>query len=364
MVVADHLQREIGLHAGADVEVAVVEQRPAAVRALDAAQIDGDLALRARRRPARRDSAAAARIRPEWWRRPRARTPNGRRAAGASSSACVARVDAARSSVSSRSRSSCMPVMRSSPTSSAARLPERIAPSMVAGRPVVGPVAGQHQIAPARSAAPGRLASCAGVAAKVARRSRTICHGGRRPAGRARRQPRCQIVCASIVARRRRSRRSAALMVTDRRPGKANIHSAVPLSTPRIGGRPAGGAMRKCALTMARNSVGTVEVRHQRRRDVGRHREDDGVVGAERDGVAAEIERRDAVAGEAQRAQLVLEAQHRAALLADAPAPARSSVAPRPSRAISGRQARPPAASVSRMTARREPRRALAADRC
>ena len=37
--VAGHLQREIGLHAGAHVERAVVEKRPAAMRALDAAQI-------------------------------------------------------------------------------------------------------------------------------------------------------------------------------------------------------------------------------------------------------------------------------------------------------------------------------------
>ena len=42
-IVADHLQREIGLHARADVEIAVAKQRPAAMRALDAAQIDGDL---------------------------------------------------------------------------------------------------------------------------------------------------------------------------------------------------------------------------------------------------------------------------------------------------------------------------------
>src|ERR1700722_952790 len=59
----------------------------------------------------------------------------------------------------------------------AARLPERIAPSMVAGRPV-------SVQSPARTrlrrlvTAPGRLASWAGLAAKVARRSRTICHGG------------------------------------------------------------------------------------------------------------------------------------------------------------------------------------------
>ena len=38
--VADHLQREIGLHAGAHVELAFVEERPAAVRSLDAAEID------------------------------------------------------------------------------------------------------------------------------------------------------------------------------------------------------------------------------------------------------------------------------------------------------------------------------------
>ena len=51
--IADHLEREIGLHAGAHVEGAVVEQRPAAVLALDAAQIDGDLGFELGRRPAR-----------------------------------------------------------------------------------------------------------------------------------------------------------------------------------------------------------------------------------------------------------------------------------------------------------------------
>ncbi len=43
--IADHLEREIGLHARAHVEGAVMKQRPAAVLALDAAQIDGDLRL-------------------------------------------------------------------------------------------------------------------------------------------------------------------------------------------------------------------------------------------------------------------------------------------------------------------------------
>ena len=41
--IADHLQREIGLHAGAHVERTVLHQRPAAMSALRAAQIVGDL---------------------------------------------------------------------------------------------------------------------------------------------------------------------------------------------------------------------------------------------------------------------------------------------------------------------------------
>ena len=40
--IADHLQREVGLHAAADIEVAVRKERPAAVLALRAAKIDGD----------------------------------------------------------------------------------------------------------------------------------------------------------------------------------------------------------------------------------------------------------------------------------------------------------------------------------
>ena len=41
--IADHLEGEIGLDRRAHVEIAVLEQRPAAVSALDAAQIDRDL---------------------------------------------------------------------------------------------------------------------------------------------------------------------------------------------------------------------------------------------------------------------------------------------------------------------------------
>ena len=142
-VVADHLQREIGLHRRRDVEGAAVIQRPAAVRALDAAQVEADLALQLRDRRARRDSGAAGRIRPGWWRRPRARTPSGRRRAAAASSASVARPIAGldvssgsvgRSSARSSARiSSSLAAWRQAPRPSR---PERSAPSMVAGRPV------------------------------------------------------------------------------------------------------------------------------------------------------------------------------------------------------------------------------------
>ena len=79
--IADHLQREIGLHAGAHVERAVLHQRPAAMRALHAAQIVGDLGFECGSRRVRRDSGAAAHIRPEWCCRLPARTPSVRRTA-------------------------------------------------------------------------------------------------------------------------------------------------------------------------------------------------------------------------------------------------------------------------------------------
>ena len=44
-IVADHLERIIGLHARRGIERAAVEQRPAAMRALDTAEIDADLRL-------------------------------------------------------------------------------------------------------------------------------------------------------------------------------------------------------------------------------------------------------------------------------------------------------------------------------
>ena len=103
-------------------------------------------------------------------------------------------------------------------------------------------------------------------------------------------------------------------MVTDTRPGKAKIHSTVPLSTPRIGGCSGAGAMRKCALTMARNCVGPSRPLDERGGGVRRHREHDGIIAAERDRLAAELERLDTAGAEAHGAQLVLH-PHRHAVL-------------------------------------------------
>ena len=43
---AGHFQPEIGLHAGAHVEIALVKESPAPVRPLDALEIDGDFPLK------------------------------------------------------------------------------------------------------------------------------------------------------------------------------------------------------------------------------------------------------------------------------------------------------------------------------
>ena len=128
-------------------------------------------------------------------------------------------------------------------TISAARLPDRTALSKVAGNPVAVQSPARMRLFHCVRAA-GRLAFSSGVAAKVARRSRTICHGGSSAAIPVARETSCQIVWASI-ARGTSIRRSALLIVTDSRPANANTHSVVPLMIPIIGGRPAGTSMRK-----------------------------------------------------------------------------------------------------------------------
>ena len=153
-----------------------MKQRPAAMLALDAAQIDADLALQLQDRPARRDSGAAGHIRPGWWRRPRARRPSARRRAAGAISACAARLDAG--SIDRRRASSNASFI------GAERVPRRRF-ARSAARPRWSP-AGRSR----SSRRPGtgwpsgsrrrRRASCAGVAAKVARFSLTIRQGGNR----------------------------------------------------------------------------------------------------------------------------------------------------------------------------------------
>ena len=62
-------------------------------------------------------------------------------------------------------------------TRSAARFPDRTEPSMVAGNPVSVQSPARNRFLKA-VLAPGRSAFCSGVASNVARRSRTICQGG------------------------------------------------------------------------------------------------------------------------------------------------------------------------------------------
>ena len=182
-----------------------------------------------------------------------------------------------------------------------------------------------------RAAAASRPA--AGVAAKVARRSRTICQGGSvgGKSGDARDLAPDRSARAPRAACRSAGR--AALMVTDSRPGKAKIHSRRAVEhAERSAAAPAAARSRKCALTMARNSVGTVEVAARARRPHRRHREDHGVVRRRASTVVvAEIERRDALAARTRSARsCVSEAHVDACARADKRAPARSSVGAKP----------------------------------
>ena len=148
---------------------------------------------------------------------------------------------------------------------------------------------------------------------------------------------------AASASRGVSSSRSAPLMVTDSRSWKANSHSTVPLMTPMIGGQPAGGAMRKCALTMARNSVGSFQIGTASRGDRRRNGKNDGVVRPKLHAVVAEIERRDARRRRTtMRAADVPNASVRPLACKIAPAPDRRRRCSVRSRAISGRQARPP----------------------
>ena len=197
---------------------------------------------------------------------------------------------------------------------SAARLPERIAPSMVAGRPV-------SVQSPAKTrlrhlvTAPGRMASWAGVAAKVARRSRTICHGGSAAGNPVRLATSLQILFAS-------SSRGASMQPISgadghgepAREGEQPLHRAVEHAEDRR-------LRRRRFDAKMRVDDGAEFARHfqvtaaRTRRCKGGTARMTRVVGAERHGVDAEIERLDSLVGEAQRAQLVLHTHTGAALL-------------------------------------------------
>src|SRR5580700_6159397 len=191
-VVADHLQPVIGFDAGADVEDAAVKQRPAPVRALDTTQIGADLALeRAVLRLAKvmleedifgRDGGVGFELEHPVAVGPLHRQQRLRRtlddvvqSARWRSAVGLAVVESqAHLQTSIRRR-----LYRAGWASakSAARKPERSAPSMVAGRPVSVQSPARMRLRQAVRA-PGRLRACSGVAAKVARRSFRICQGG------------------------------------------------------------------------------------------------------------------------------------------------------------------------------------------
>ena len=157
-----------------------LEQRPAAMRALDPAQIGGDLGFERGIDGLARDNAAAAHIRPGWWRRLRARTGNGRRRAG-TRAAPASPASICRSRSNSLMDALFMRQMhlnrgfgqrdRRRDCRSGSRLRWSRASRYLVQSPASTRL--RHAVS-----APGRFASCSGVAAKVARRSRTICQGG------------------------------------------------------------------------------------------------------------------------------------------------------------------------------------------
>src|SRR5437660_5028993 len=103
----------------------------------------------------------------------------------------------------------------------AARLPERIAPSMVAGRPVAVQSPASTRLSN-RVTAAGRRGSCSGSAANVARRSLITCHCGIAISTPITLATSFQISAASF-SRGTSSSRSAPLIVIESRSGNAKI---------------------------------------------------------------------------------------------------------------------------------------------
>ena len=107
-------------------------------------------------------------------------------------------------------------------------------------------------------------------------------------------------------------RRSAPLMVTDRRSGKANSHSVRPPTRPVMGAVPGGGVALKCALTMARNVVGTVRPGTRSAAIQGGTASTTVSLGPESDARVAEIEPLHRVSGETEGPQAATEMHRRA----------------------------------------------------
>ena len=144
-------------------------------------------------------------------------------------------------------------------------------------------------------------------------------------------------------------------MVIDSRSLNGNIHSTRPLTTPRIGGASGRRSQRKCAFRIDTELRRRLHARQERRRRSRRHREHDLVVRRER----RSCRRRNSATRHGRRTISILRSSWSKRTLAPR---SRSSFTAgststllKPSRAISGRQARPPASSVWRTIAPASP---------
>ena len=226
-------------------------------------------------------------------------------------------------------------------TRSAARSPDRIDPSMVAGKPVSvqSPArnrffASGYRARPQRVLLRRRCESRAALAHDLPRRQIGTSTDPR-PC-----RYRRQIACASS-SRGMSTSRSPLLMVTERRCGNANSHSiSAADDAESMAGSPRGGSKRKCALTMARNLVGVCQARQQRCGGARRHRQHHGVVRAEAQSLSSpkfssltRVRRRSRIRAAHGRNGC------RPPLSCSSSIAGSTSTALRPSRAISGRQA-------------------------
>ena len=157
--------------------------------------------------------------------------------------------------------------------------PERSAPSMVAGRPVWVQSPAKNRLRQ-RVSAGGRLASCSGVAAKVARFSLTICHVGMRRGdlqrlGDISPDMRGQLVAVLVhdgVGARHRDRDAV---------GKREDPFRRAADHPQHGGRACRRGDPEMGIDDGAEIIGHGEVRDQVGRRPGRHRQDHHVTGCD-----------------------------------------------------------------------------------